>query len=228
MQFIIFVGVYLIIPDYPAKNQGLTYFNILTSMAKSAVTEPKLIQAMIALLWSNTCFASYWVCLSRASHSYFHLFVPPSYIDICAWWTTLSPLYMHIFRCSHCIWRLWLCRRLVIGLFGLIGMFGITVGPFVGRIVSHLVSWYATLLPPCHHRDHSSSPTIIVVCNVGGLCPLFRHVWLHCWCAHWGILVSFPLLYACIWVLQCYIIVPPIIQMAAWTGWTINWMSHWG
>jgi hypothetical protein len=149
-------------------------------MAKSAVTEPKLIQATIALLWSNTCFASYWVHLSHASRSYLHLFVPPSYIDICAWWTTLSPLYMHIFRCSHCIRRLGLCHRLVIGLFGLIGMFGIAVGPFVGRVVSHLVSWYAMLLPPCHHRDHSSSPTIIVVCNVGGLCPLFRRVRLHC------------------------------------------------
>ena len=37
--------------------------------------------------------------------------------------------------------------RLVIGLFGLIGMAGVALGPFVGRGIDHiqLVPWYATL-----------------------------------------------------------------------------------
>lgn len=35
--------------------------------------------------------------------------------------------------------------RLVIGLFGLVGMFGVAMAPFVGRIVDKLVPWYATL-----------------------------------------------------------------------------------
>ena len=35
--------------------------------------------------------------------------------------------------------------RLVIGLFGLIGMGGVTLGPFVGRGIDSLVPWYATL-----------------------------------------------------------------------------------
>ena len=35
--------------------------------------------------------------------------------------------------------------RLVIGLFGLIGMASVTVGPFVGRGIDKLVPWYATL-----------------------------------------------------------------------------------
>jgi predicted MFS family arabinose efflux permease len=106
VQSIVLVGAYLIIPDYPAKNQGLTYFNILTSMAKFAVTEPTLIQASIILLCSSACFSSYWVRLSRASHSYPHLFVSPGYIDISAWRTTLSLLYVRIFRYSHYIRRL--------------------------------------------------------------------------------------------------------------------------
>jgi len=35
--------------------------------------------------------------------------------------------------------------RLVIGLFGLIGMGGVALAPFVGRGVDELVPWYATL-----------------------------------------------------------------------------------
>ena len=35
--------------------------------------------------------------------------------------------------------------RLVIGLFGLIGMGSVAMGPFVGRAVDKLVPWYATL-----------------------------------------------------------------------------------
>jgi hypothetical protein len=35
--------------------------------------------------------------------------------------------------------------RLVIGLFGLVGMAGVTLGPFVGRSIDNLVPWYATL-----------------------------------------------------------------------------------
>ena len=35
--------------------------------------------------------------------------------------------------------------RLVIGLFGLVGMGGVTLGPFVGRGIDRLVPWYATL-----------------------------------------------------------------------------------
>lgn len=35
--------------------------------------------------------------------------------------------------------------RLVIGLFGLAGMAGVTLGPFVGRGIDNLVPWYATI-----------------------------------------------------------------------------------
>lgn len=61
VQYFVLVGAYWIIPDYPAKNQGLTYFNILTSMAKYAVTEPQVIQAAIVNIASSACFSSYWV-----------------------------------------------------------------------------------------------------------------------------------------------------------------------
>lgn len=36
--------------------------------------------------------------------------------------------------------------RLAIGLFGLVGMFGVLIGPFTGRLIDNLVPWYATLI----------------------------------------------------------------------------------
>jgi hypothetical protein len=35
--------------------------------------------------------------------------------------------------------------RLVIGLFGLVGMFGVALGPFVGRRIDKVVPWYGSL-----------------------------------------------------------------------------------
>ncbi|KAG5641472.1 hypothetical protein DXG03_005124 [Asterophora parasitica] len=35
---------------------------------------------------------------------------------------------------------------LIIGLFGLVGMFGVAMGPFVGRLIDKLVPWYACLI----------------------------------------------------------------------------------
>jgi predicted MFS family arabinose efflux permease len=63
MQYLVLTGAYFIIPDYPAKNQGLTYFNILSSMAKYAVTEPKLVQAALVNMATSACFSNFWVCV---------------------------------------------------------------------------------------------------------------------------------------------------------------------
>lgn len=39
--------------------------------------------------------------------------------------------------------------RLVIGLFGLIGMAGVSMGPLGGRLIDKLVPWYASLVSIC-------------------------------------------------------------------------------
>lgn len=39
--------------------------------------------------------------------------------------------------------------RLVIGLFGLIGMAGVATGPLSGRLIDKLVPWYASLVSIC-------------------------------------------------------------------------------
>ncbi|KAG6908880.1 hypothetical protein DXG01_002954 [Tephrocybe rancida] len=64
VQYLVVIGSYLIIPDYPAKNQGLTYWDILRSMAKFTVTEPLLIQGCLINIGSSACFTNFWVTLT--------------------------------------------------------------------------------------------------------------------------------------------------------------------
>jgi predicted MFS family arabinose efflux permease len=64
VQFAVLAMLYLIVPDYPAKNAHMRYDQILFSMAKFAVTEPVLIQAMSITLLSSACFSNFWVTLT--------------------------------------------------------------------------------------------------------------------------------------------------------------------
>ena len=64
VQCLVLVGAYFILPDYPAKNRDLTYFKILYTMAKYAVTEPLVIQTALINFASSACFASFWVTLT--------------------------------------------------------------------------------------------------------------------------------------------------------------------
>lgn len=64
VQFVVLVGAYLVLPDYPAKNRDLTYFKILYTMAKYAVTEPLLIQTALINIASSACFSAFWVTLT--------------------------------------------------------------------------------------------------------------------------------------------------------------------
>ncbi|PFH53291.1 hypothetical protein AMATHDRAFT_137836 [Amanita thiersii Skay4041] len=111
VQYLVLLGLYLVLPDYPSKNQHLTYWKILWSMAKFSITEPLLIQACLINLASSACFSNFWVTLT------FLLGGPP---------------YNY--------------STLVIGLFGIVGIFGVAMGPLVGRAIDHLVPWYASLL----------------------------------------------------------------------------------
>jgi predicted MFS family arabinose efflux permease len=78
LQSCILLGSYALIPDYPAKNKDLTYFNILATMGKYAVTEPLLIQASLINIASSACFSNYWVTLT------FLLGGPPYNYSTCA------------------------------------------------------------------------------------------------------------------------------------------------
>ena len=64
VQTVVLVGSYFMIPDYPSKNKDLTYWHILWTMAKFAVTEPILIQAYLINFASSACFSNFWVTLT--------------------------------------------------------------------------------------------------------------------------------------------------------------------
>jgi MFS family permease len=65
LQFMILGLFYVLLPDWPAKNKGkLTYFGILTSMARYAVTEPVLVQACLMQFAASACFSNFWVTLT--------------------------------------------------------------------------------------------------------------------------------------------------------------------
>ncbi|EPQ53019.1 MFS general substrate transporter, partial [Gloeophyllum trabeum ATCC 11539] len=110
-QFLLLIVMYLICPDMPPKNPDMTYFRILGTMARFAVTEPLLIQTGLILFADSAIYAGFWVTmtflLSGAPYNY-------STLDI--------------------------------GLFGLVGIFGIMTAPFVGRLIDGLIPWAAGLL----------------------------------------------------------------------------------
>ena len=64
VQYSILLVLYWILPDYPAKNKGSTYFGILYSMAKFTVTEPLLVQAILITVPSSAAFTNWWVTLT--------------------------------------------------------------------------------------------------------------------------------------------------------------------
>ena len=64
VQYVLTAALYWVIPDYPRKNRGETYWGILRSMAKYAVTEPLLVQAVLISIPSSACFTNWWVTLT--------------------------------------------------------------------------------------------------------------------------------------------------------------------
>ncbi|KAI0343758.1 MFS general substrate transporter [Trametopsis cervina] len=56
--------LYVLMPDYPTRNTGISYFDILFSMLKFATTEPVVIQASIVGLATMACFTNFWVTLT--------------------------------------------------------------------------------------------------------------------------------------------------------------------
>ncbi|KZT69548.1 MFS superfamily [Daedalea quercina L-15889] len=63
-QYAVAVWLYLLIPDYPPKNKEATYWGILWTMAKLAVTEPLIVQAVLVCIPTAAVYANFWVTLT--------------------------------------------------------------------------------------------------------------------------------------------------------------------
>lgn len=61
VQLAVLAMLYFLLPDYPQRNTGITYFGILWSMGKFLVTEPLVIQAVLVCIASMATFTNFWV-----------------------------------------------------------------------------------------------------------------------------------------------------------------------
>jgi predicted MFS family arabinose efflux permease len=61
LQGAVLALLYFKLPDFPPKNRNISYFGILWTMAKFAVTEPLLIQTCLISIASMACFINFWV-----------------------------------------------------------------------------------------------------------------------------------------------------------------------
>ncbi|KAG8714920.1 hypothetical protein FRC08_011243 [Ceratobasidium sp. 394] len=64
LQFANVLAMWILVPDYPAKKTGLSYFGILYTMARYAVTEPTLIQCYLIGFLRSAIFVNFWVNLT--------------------------------------------------------------------------------------------------------------------------------------------------------------------
>ncbi|KAF2262442.1 MFS general substrate transporter [Lojkania enalia] len=102
LQYLIFVSLWLFMPDYPSTNpSGLNYFQLLWSIIKMLGCHPVLVQACVAGFFTSTTFTSFWTTLT------FLLAGAPYRYD-----------------------------PLTIGLFGLIGIAAMFLGPLYARLVT--------------------------------------------------------------------------------------------
>jgi hypothetical protein len=101
LQYLIFILLWLFMPDYPPTNQSLNYFYILWSIVQMLFKYAVLVQACIAAMFVSMTFTSFWTTLT------FLLAGAPYHYE-----------------------------PLTIGLFGLIGIGGMILGPIYAKLVT--------------------------------------------------------------------------------------------
>jgi predicted MFS family arabinose efflux permease len=64
LQYLIFILLWLFMPDYPATNPGMNYFRILWDIIKMLFRHPVLVQACLAGMLCSAPFTSFWTTLT--------------------------------------------------------------------------------------------------------------------------------------------------------------------
>ncbi|KAF2852421.1 MFS general substrate transporter [Plenodomus tracheiphilus IPT5] len=64
LQYLIFILLWLFMPDYPATNPGMNYFRILWDIVKMLFKHPVLVQACLAGMFCSAPFTSFWTTLT--------------------------------------------------------------------------------------------------------------------------------------------------------------------
>lgn len=113
LQYIIFVGLWFFMPDYPATNKaGMAYPKILWSILVMLTKHPVLVQACLISFFTAATFTNFWTVLT------FLLADEPYNYD-----------------------------PVTIGLFALVGIGSMLLGPFYARLViDRFVPWFSVIL----------------------------------------------------------------------------------
>lgn len=113
VQYLIFLLLYLFMPDYPSTNpEGINYFAILWSIGKMLFRHPVLVQACLVGFCTSSIFTSYWTTLTFLLSG-----EPYGYNSV------------------------------TIGLFALIGIGAMTLGPFYSKaIIDRFVPIFSVML----------------------------------------------------------------------------------
>lgn len=64
LQYLIFILLWLFMPDYPATNTSLNYFKLLWSIVQMLTKHPVLVQACLAGFFTSSTFTSFWTTLT--------------------------------------------------------------------------------------------------------------------------------------------------------------------
>jgi predicted MFS family arabinose efflux permease len=64
LQYIIFLGLFFFMPDYPATNKGQNYFKILWSILAMLTKHPVLVQACLIGFFTSSTFTNFWTVLT--------------------------------------------------------------------------------------------------------------------------------------------------------------------
>ena len=65
LQYLIFIGLWLFMPDYPATNKGgMNYFKMLWSILPMIVKHPVLVQACLISFFTSATFTNFWTVLT--------------------------------------------------------------------------------------------------------------------------------------------------------------------
>ncbi|KAG8214843.1 hypothetical protein J3R82DRAFT_10003 [Butyriboletus roseoflavus] len=61
IQGLVFVGSYLVLPEYPAKDRRLSYLGMFSSMAKFMVKEPLVVQIVLVSIAASACYTNFFL-----------------------------------------------------------------------------------------------------------------------------------------------------------------------
>lgn len=64
LQFLIFIMLWLFMPDYPSTNPGMNYFQLLWTIVQMLGKYPVLVQACITGFFTSSTFTSFWTTLT--------------------------------------------------------------------------------------------------------------------------------------------------------------------